>query len=77
MPCFQDARIHKSTGVEYRYKADYTETDGQVEWTAAISLQGRNRLYRMAGTVDCNTDETPAWSAVATTVRSKIDEISF
>jgi hypothetical protein len=76
MPSFQDARVHKSTGVEYRYEAEYVESAGKAEWIAAVALRGRRR-HRLTGSVDFNTDETPAWSAVAASVRTRIDETNF
>ena len=76
MPSFQDARIHKSTGIEYRYEAEYAETSGKAVWSAAVSLRGRRR-HRLAGVVEFDAEATPAWSAVAASVRSKIDETDF
>ena len=76
MPSFQDARVHKSTGVEYRYEAEYDESSGRAVWSAAVSLRGR-RWHRLAGVVEFDADATPAWSAVAASVRLRIDETDF
>lgn len=76
MPSFQDARVQKSTGIEYRYEAEYAESSGRAVWSAAVSLRGRRR-HRLTGVVDFDAGETPAWSAVAASVRSRIDETDF
>jgi hypothetical protein len=76
MPSFQDARVHRSTGIEYRYEAEYAEDSGKAEWSAAVSLRGRQCL-RLTGVVEFDVDVTPAWSAVAANVRSRIDATDF
>ena len=76
MPSFQDARVQKSTGLEYRYEAKYDEHADSAAWSAEVSLLGR-RVHVLTGTIAFNADETPAWSAVAQDVRSRIDATNF
>jgi hypothetical protein len=75
MPTFQDARIHRASGIEYRYQAEYAESSGKASWSATVSL-GRRR-HHLAGVVEFDAEATPAWSAVAANVRSRIDETDF
>ena len=75
MATFQDTCIHKSTGIEYRYEAEYAESSGRVVWSATVSL-GRRR-HHLAGVVEFDAEATPAWSAVAANVRSRIAETDF
>jgi hypothetical protein len=72
MPSFQDRRIHKPTGIEYRYEAEYAERGSEAVWSAVVSFGGRSP-QRLAGTVAFDSESTAAFSAVAASVREKID----
>jgi hypothetical protein len=76
MPRFQDARVNRQTGVEYRYEAEYSEQGGAAEWTAVVSSELRQQ-HRLRGVVQFDSSQVAAWSAVASVVRSKIEANDF
>jgi hypothetical protein len=76
MPRFQDARVNRQTGVEYRYEAEYSEQGGNAEWTAVVSSDLRQQ-HRLRGVVSFDSSQVAAWSAVASVVRSKIEANDF